>query len=375
MKEIQVLHVLLEYDYPQVFVGRDRVDSRYVAMVVEEGNQGPVYLCTPISHFRCDELLGGKIDLRHIYEKPQVPEFFTCEPNDLTGFFAINAYASDEIPEQWLPEAGLFFNHADLVLNKAQELGSTIAYASLSVPESAKEARIRTRKLSEFLAIYQNVLKNLARATAKAYGKAIPKNEEPYDSDVFGFCPGSFTVQIRSAEQCDILGENKALVAAFIKLNEFLDLADQPDAAMAFLLGMKGHAATSLISLLSFISDNNCPFTNTWSTPGMSASSKSRIRVATAQNVIQRCKQREDLGIEVVELIGIVDSAKVSTGNWTIHADGDSFSGNIKEGSNLNLSGITVGMRYTFFCEEKIEVVQGTGREVRIISLVRYTEA
>lgn len=375
MRTVKLLHVLLEYDYPQVFIGRDILDVRYVFMVAEEGDHGPIYLVVPVSAQRCEDLLIGKLDLRSVYQEPQITEFYTCSPDDLTEEFHIEPYKIDVIPDEWLPEPGLVFGHSDIVLNKAQELGSTVAYASLSVPEAKAEPRIRSRKLSEFLAIYQSVLRHLARAGAKHMGKAIPKGEDPYDVDVFGTCMGSFTVQVRSADPCDMFGSNEALVGAFELLNKFLDVADRPDSAMTFLLSLKGHAASSLVSLLNFIADNDCPFANTWSTPTMGASSRGHIRVASAQNIIERCRQREDLGVEALELTGIVDSAKVSTSSWSIHVEGDTYSGGIKEGSDINLAGVTVGMRYTFVCEERIEVVQGTGREKRTISLIRYSPA
>lgn len=372
MKAIQLLHVLLDYDYPQVFVAHDPIGVRFVCMVVEEREQGPAFLCIPLSSQRCIELLSGKVDLRRVYEEPELPEFYYASPDDLTEPFNLELAQFGKTPDEWLPDHGLVFHYTDEVLIKAQELNSTVAFASLGVPEAYDEARIRTRKLSEFLAIYQGALRNLARAAVKFNGKAISKGEEPYESDVFGFCQGSFTVQIRSADSCDMLGENKALISAFTKLNEFLEIADDPDNAVRFLLDIKGHAASSLISLLNFISENDCPFANTWSTPGMQSSSRSKIRVASAQNVIQRCRLREDLGVEELELTGVVDSAKVSTSTWRIDVDGMAYSGGVKEGSSLNLAGITVGSRYTFYCEEKIEIVQGTGREVKVISLVRF---
>lgn len=80
MKSIQLLHTLLEYDYPQVFVARDAISVRYVCMVVEEGEYGPVFLCVPVSAQRCTELLNGKLDLRLIYEKPELSEFYHASP-------------------------------------------------------------------------------------------------------------------------------------------------------------------------------------------------------------------------------------------------------------------------------------------------------
>ena len=372
MKAIELLHVLLDYDYPQVFVARDLIDVRYVCMVSEIADHGPIFLCVPVSKHRCDELLNGKVDLRQVYEEPEVVEFYRASPDNLFEPFRIERSLMDVVPQELLPEPGLTFSFSDEVLIKAQELNTTVAYASLAVPESVREPRIRTRKLSAFLNIYQAVLRNLARASAKAIGKPIPKGEDPYESDVFGFCYGSFTVQVRSSEPCDMLGENKALITAFQTLNEFLDAAENADDAVLFLSRMKGHAASSLIGLLSFIAENDCQLTNRWSTPGMQSSSKSRVRVASAQNIIQRCRLREDLSVETLELVGIVDSADATAGYWKIFVDGVAYNGGVKEGAGINLAGITLRNRYKFRCEEKIEMVLGTGREIKKISLIGF---
>lgn len=375
MKAIELLHVLLDYDYPQVFVARDLIDVRYVCMVSEIADHGPTFLCVPVSSRRCNELLNGKVDLRQVYEEPEVVEFYHASPDNLFEPFGIERSMMDVVPQELLPEPGLTFSFSDEVLIKAQELNTTVAYASLAVPESVREPRIRTRKLSAFLNIYQAVLRNLARASAKAIGKPIPKGEDPYESDVFGFCYGSFTVQVRSSEPCDMLGENKALITAFQTLNEFLDAAENADDAVQFLSRMKGHAASSLIGLLSFIAENDCQLTNRWSTPGMQSSSKSRVRVASAQNIIQRCRLREDLSVESLELVGIVDSADATAGYWKIFVDGVAYNGGVKEGAGINLAGITLRNRYKFRCEERIEMVLGTGREIKKISLIGFDPA
>ncbi|EMQ5443031.1 hypothetical protein WHA67_004603 [Pseudomonas aeruginosa] len=375
MKAIKLLHVLLDYDYPQVFIASDLIGVRYVCMISEVAAQGPAFLCVPVSGRRCDDLLGGKIDLRQVYEEPEIPEFYLATPDDLIEPFDIERAQMEVVPQELLPEPGLAFSLNDEVLIKAQELNATVAYASLGVPESVREPRIRTRKLSAFLNIYQGVLRNLARAAAKAAGKPIPKGEDPYESDVFGFCYGSFTVQVRSAEPCDMLGENKALIIAFQTLNEFLDVAVNTDDAMQFLTKLKGHAASSLIGLLNFITENDCQLTNRWSTPGMHSSNQSRIRVATAQNIIQRCLLREDLSVESLELVGVVDSADATTGFWKIFVNGVAYSGGVKEDSGINLAGITLRNRYRFRCEEKIEMLLGTGREIKKISLVGFDPA
>lgn len=374
MKAIKLLHVLLEYDYPQVFVGVDAVGGKYVCMISGFEHDEPVFICTQISSQRCDELYNAKIDLRAVYEFPELAEFYSTAPNDMTDWFEIS-YVSDVVLGELLPDSGLVFNLNDEVLNKAQELHSTVAYASLSVPEAACEPRIRIGKLSGFLAIYQSVIKNLSKAVARESGKPIPKAEEPYESDVFGFCYGSFTVQIRSASPGDILGENKYLVSALARLNDFLSAAEDPDRAVELLLSLKGHAASSLINLLNFISENNCQLTNRWSTPSMHSSSAGRMRVASAQNIIQRCLLREDLSIEDLKLVGIVDSADATARTWKILVDGVAHSGRVEKESKLNFDGLVLGRQYSFQCEEKIEMVSATGKEFKTLNLVHFKPA
>ncbi|MBS7691932.1 hypothetical protein I0E98_21965 [Pseudomonas lalucatii] len=155
MKAIKLLHVLLDYDYPQVFVACDPIDVRYVCMISEVADQGPAFLCVPVSARRCDELLSGKIDLRQVYEEPEISEFYLATPDDLVEPFNIERAQMDLVPHELLPEPGLVFSLNDEVSIKAQELNTTVAYASLAVPESVREPRIRTRKLSAFLNIYQ----------------------------------------------------------------------------------------------------------------------------------------------------------------------------------------------------------------------------
>ena len=137
MKAIKLLHVLLEYDYPQVFVGIDAVGGKYVCMVFQVENDEPSFLCVPVSERRCSDLYNSKIDLRSVYEFPELSEFYEATPCDLTEPFEIK-YLTSVAPDEILPEPSLVFTMGDEVLNKAQELNSTVAYASLSVPESVK---------------------------------------------------------------------------------------------------------------------------------------------------------------------------------------------------------------------------------------------
>ncbi|WP_143499013.1 DUF6575 domain-containing protein [Pseudomonas sp. Irchel 3A18] len=372
MKILKLELVLLDYDYPQVFIGYDLLGLSYICMVARLNGVEPVYLCVPVSPFRRGEICSGKIDLRQVFSNPEVGEFYWASPDSLEGDISIALASFSTCPQEYLADDGLIFNCEDEVANKAFELRSTVAYASLSVAEARHETRIRSWKLSEFLSIYQNVIKNLSRHAVKQVGKTIPRDETPYNTDVFGVSFGSFTVHLRSSDETDFLGENAVLKMAFDRLNQFIDTVSRPDDALIFLQSVQGHTASALIRLLNFLHENDCPLKHQWASPTMPESRSSTVRLSSARQVIELCRQRADIGVENIEITGIVDSADLSRSTWKIISGSDTMSGHIKPGADINLAGIVIGENYKFKCEEKVEEILGTGKEVKTIHLVSF---
>ncbi len=373
MDKITPTIVLMYYDFPQVFVGRSAVDQNYCCMVISEGEAGPKYLCTPISNTRAVELSTGRIDLRRVFETPESTAFFHayCEPS---AEDAINLHLQDmkSCPENQLPKPGLIFEEYDEVASKALELNATVSYASLSVPESEKKTRIRSTTLAQFLTHYQNAVKLIAKRTAKELKRQIGKDSSTHSLDVFGFSHGSFTVQLRSSNDGDLFGDNQVLSATLDRLGDFLHNIDTPEAAIEYLHSIKGHAASSLIRLLEFLDENKCPLKQQWATPRIGESRISKTTVNGVRNLIEICKQRQDLTEETVVLVGIVLAASINGNTWKLlnDEDGVQYSGNVSEGSNISMSGIVIQKkRYKFYCIERISLNIGTGREKTQLSV------
>jgi hypothetical protein len=371
MRSLLLEVVLLDYDYPQVFVGGDKVGQSYACMVAEVNDYRPRYLCVPISAQRRKSLCSAGIDLFDVFSVPEIFEFYWLSPDTFEVPAEMERAAFSFCPDMYLPKKGLIFEMEDEVAAKALEVRSTVAYASLSVPEAVSEARIHSRVLAEFLGLYQNALKNLSRFTSKLNGKSIPRDSEPYSTDVFGFSQGSFTIHLRSSEASDCLGENAALSMAFAGLNKFLDSTSDPMKSIEFLQGCKGHTASALIRLLRFLSENNCPLKHQWASPGMSQSSRSAAGLENVRRVIDLCRQREDLGVEEVVLRGVVDSADRTRGTWKVISTEESYSGELHPLSDVDLSGVVIGNSYILTCEERVEGVLGTGKEIKKLLLVK----
>lgn len=377
MPNITPTIVLMYYDYPQVFIGKDSVDLQYCCMAVSENEYGPEYLCTPISHARRNQLISNGIELRQVFLNPESSWFFEASFNlENPQSITLNKHEFETCPEELLPADGLFFDQFDEVASKALELNATVSYASLSVAEAKHEARIRSNTLSEFLTLYQNTIKHLAKNIAKESKKRLPA-DLVYGMDVFGFSQGSFTIHLRSSYESDLLGENALLQVTLKRLGEFLNLIEKPKNAIEFLQSVKGYTAGSLIKLLTFLADNECPLKQRWSSPGHGESYLSITSTAHTLELLDLCRQREDLTEEIVILSGFVTSANSTTNTWRILNDDNRvyYSGDIKEGINISMQGIVIGeRRYKFHCEEKIEVNTGTGRETVHLSLFNIEE-
>lgn len=375
MENIKPKAILLYYDYPQVFIGVSIVDQNYCCMVVSEDENGPQYLCTPISNKRTTELTSGKLDLRIVYEEPESKTFFLTNWTPDSDQICLKKQDFSTCPEYFLPKTGLVFDDFDEVANKALELNATVTYASLSVVESENYPRINSLTLASFLQKYQNVVKQISKHIAK---NKQSKSVTGYSLDVFGFSYGSFTVQLRSSYDGDLFGDSPLISSALEKLTDFLEHIDNTDYALNFLHTVKGHTASSIIKFVEFLDEHKCPFKQQWATPSSGASKDTKVSLTGIKQLIELCHQQSDLLEETVILTGVVQSANIKGNTWKLlnEDDGIQYSGDVAEGKNISMSGIVIQkQRYTFKCIERIDVNVGTGIERTHLSVLEIMES
>lgn len=372
MEKILPTAVLLFYDYPQVFIGRSAVDQTYCCSVVAETEDGPKFLCTPISTRRREDLIGGRQDLRSIFELPETDLFFSA----LLGaqrdhWIPLQQEFFTTVPNDLLPKAGLFFNEFDEVASKAQELNATVSYVSLSVPEAESHTRIRSLTLAQLILRYQAAVKLLAKRLTKELKLKQKLEQLGLGLDVFGFSHGSFTVHFRSSHDGDMFGDNHAISLAFERLGDFLENTNDLASAVAFLQSVRGHTASSLIRLLELLNEHQCLFKQRWSSPRIGVSHLSTTSIEGIRLLIEACKQRDDLTEEIVILVGPVLSASVESNTWMLQSDEDNVQhrGVVADDSNMSMRGIVIEtQKYRFQCRERIEVNVVSGKETTHLS-------
>ncbi len=100
---------LIYYDGPQLIVAEEPDGTAYLCMVVEIDEDYDRYLCAFISAERLAKFEAGKLDLLDIFKNPELEEgafegtYGYSEEN-----FPLQIEPLENIPEDWLPEEGIF---------------------------------------------------------------------------------------------------------------------------------------------------------------------------------------------------------------------------------------------------------------------------
>lgn len=131
MRFIKPTAILDYYDFPQLFVGADvDDDQRLVCCVaVDDGDGGPIYLCTPISTARLAALTDGKIDLRSVFESPEEAIFFPASAASHENVLELHAAGITTVPEDQLPGHGFLVSPGD-----ACDVAGTLNASPISPP-------------------------------------------------------------------------------------------------------------------------------------------------------------------------------------------------------------------------------------------------
>ena len=103
----------------------------------------------------------------------------------------------------------------------------------------------------------------------------------------------------------------------------------------------------------------------------MGESHSASASLGNARELVELCRQRDDLFSEQVTLQGYFTIANSDANTWKIIDDqGEHSSGSIHPEASITMDGIVIRkQKYRLICEERIEVVLGTSKEVKKLLL------
>ena len=283
---------------------------------------------------------------------------------------------SGPIPDTYLPESGLFILHAfdpsnEDVITEAAARSTLALELKIQSQIPSDEHRIRATDLSGLLVNFQSLVKNAYRKITATVGRA----NKAFDSlssllDVaVPAKPGSFKMILVPAQQNDLFGD--ADVGRGLELiDELLSSVDDPQATLERVKKYTGHTASSLVKLIRFIVEQNLTIKYSWTSPHGGNVSSRTITQREAVPLLDLLSSTENLQIERFAVTGRLTVLNINSESWRIDSldSSDHFIGKCAPG--VTVSGLTGGEVYTFVCEEKIEEVAATGREIKTVFLV-----
>ena len=133
-KRLKILQILVYYDFPEIFIAIDEVGTNYLCLLVNTSQGNITYIATAISSKRLSGFINGNIDLRDIYELPEIKEWYYFNKVD----DSINAelWQDENIQESFLPEKGFYYHKPlqgeDLILNEVVEKKNAVIHLAIS---------------------------------------------------------------------------------------------------------------------------------------------------------------------------------------------------------------------------------------------------
>jgi len=123
-KILNISQILVYYDFPEIFVAYDNVGTNYLCLLVSADNEQTNYISTAISSKRLSNFINGKVDLRDIFENPEIEQWlFFDQVNEI---IEAKEWESEILPNDFLPDQGFIYQKQtqgeELILNLSEEL-------------------------------------------------------------------------------------------------------------------------------------------------------------------------------------------------------------------------------------------------------------
>ncbi|WP_336298914.1 DUF6575 domain-containing protein [Saprospira sp. CCB-QB6] len=355
---LKILDVLVYYDVPQVFTAKDLFQSKYICMIIEESPEIK-YLGIKISNERYIKLLQGELDLRIIFEKPEVKEWYDviCEEENLHNFSATR-HGWDMIPESYLPDEGFFIEEESWVVEGSQLIKESIESEStvihLAFSDSTNSNSLNAALLGEYMILFQKLIEYLYKlAVGNDKSKDVDKN---YVLRIFDTSKGSFKVHMKGDGEKDknLFGNNE-LERSLVKLDEITEDIQSNEEIIKLFTQYRGRSIGAYKKLIEKMLEESIRIKYEWYSLTERKIYSREIKRSYAERVKAILDEKEELSRIEVEFKGVFKQVDVDKGTWRL-SDTESnkeFNGfadsSILKGAEIDST------KYIFKCEEITE--------------------
>lgn len=378
MRKIHYTSTLFYYDGPQIFEARDAIGGHYLALMVPRLNGNERYLVVGIEPEKLRQFRQGFLDLRTLLINSDEEErYLTTVTNDLDDLL-LHPLDVPLVGSPFLPKRGLILHERqtadsddDLVINEARERNNLVLKVTIEPPEAARGPRIRTDTYSALLLYVQNLIKHAYTVARKASPSPIRLPNDDMMDVVVPAVPGSFQFVLEASAGSNLFGNND-LEDALRQIDTVFGYTRNTQELINHMKAIRGHFPGSYLRLLRLLVEKDTGLRYSWAEPNSEKPSQNGVSYSQAESLVGVLSSVKNLAIESITIEGYLDKFDRRNGNWALFADdGGRRFGKLRE-EGPNLDGLTVHARYRFHCDEEVDAVEATGRELRTLYLNSY---
>lgn len=356
-KQLKISRILVYYDYPHVFTAVDEIGTAYLCLLSSLVDNEYKYITTAISTNRLIGFLNGSIDLRSIFEKPEIKEWYIF--NEVDDNFSAELWEKESLPDEYLPDNGFSFKIQELSdeIIVRESLGYNNAVVHLAVSDEYNNYSINANDLGDVMNLYQAFLEYTYKKELRNRNlnrNEYYSNQKNYKLRAFASSNSSFNVHLFSSSEVDIFG-NTNIDIVLNKVNELISDFENEELYINNLRSVKGHSISWLKRLVKKIIDDNLTIKHKWYSPSQEKVNLEKINPSKANKIFEILNSSEELSEESKEFIGYFVQVDVEKGTWRIYNREDKKEYRGEAQGNI-LQGITVEtVNYKIECTEIIE--------------------
>lgn len=354
--KLELIEVYEFYDQPILFSCRNASDAIFMGVFADEDDNFETWLYVGVSPQRFKQIRSGAIDLHDAFSEVEDGIIFQIKVPHNEQIPESMPISATQIPDDMLPLPGEFINLETPTLpeldedieRKSRQIRQEILSLALNF-DGGYKTEAPANALSKILGSLQDTIDAVgeSRTEGSNVRGPIPQNIiSNMQMSVTGIGPGSFKLELASAELTNAFGESEC-GDALQELVNLLKIGSNPEELKEHLIRLKSRVAHRYVSLLESFTGAVTEAKIVWASPKEGRGDSAYLPAAVARDTIEIIEQfkglfESDLNVEGT-LIGVFTDNKT----FGIEAqDGNTYKGKILDEAFNAASSATISKRY-----------------------------
>ena len=354
--KLELIEVYEFYDQPILFSCRNASDAIFIGVFADEDDTFETWLYVGVSPQRFKQIRSGAIDLHDAFSEVEDGIIFQIKVPHNEQIPESMPISTTQIPDDMLPLPGEFINLETPTLpeldedieRKSRQIRQEIISLALDLDGTYK-TEAPANALSKILGSLQDTIDAVgeSRTEGSNVRGPIPQNiTSNMQMSVTGIGPGSFKLELASAELTNAFGESEC-GEAIQELVNLLKIGSDPNELRKHLIRLKSRVAHRYVSLLESLTGVVTEAKIVWASPKEGRGDSAYLPATVARETIDIIEQFTDLFESDHNVEGTLIGVFTDNKTFGIEAqDGTIFKGKILDEAFSTASSATISNRY-----------------------------